>query len=164
MLVLILQSDLYFHEFSSHWGCWGSWTGQEMGAEPRVNCSSFSSLVRVQAVDWPQIVVYHCWIYGPWLLLWVWEASALTLWISHLKKIKEENLGFNSSCISMLTWIGSSKTACFDMKVRIRVFKKILQTGLFNPIREISVTLASKLLVFTTSVQNFLSSYIFLCI
>lgn len=39
------------------------------------------------------------------------------------KKKEKENLEFNSYCISMLTWLGSSETACFNMKVRIRVFQ-----------------------------------------
>lgn len=56
----------------------------------------------------------------------------LSLYEFLLKKKKKENLEFNSYCISMLTWIGSSKTASFNMKVRIRVFQKILQTGFFN--------------------------------
>lgn len=54
-----------------------------------------------------------------------------------LKKKKEENLECNSYCISVLTWIGSSETASFNMKVRIRIFQKVLQTGFFNSIREI---------------------------
>lgn len=54
-----------------------------------------------------------------------------------LKKTKNKTWNLALTCISMLTWIGSSKSACFSMKVRIRVFQKILQTGFFNAIREI---------------------------
>lgn len=79
---------------------------------------------------------------------------------------EKKTLEFNSYCISMLTWIGSSKTASFNMKVRIRGFQKILRTGFFNPIRFNSLFF-SKLLVFTSSVQNkisIFSHHILLCV
>lgn len=42
----------------------------------RVNYSIFSGSVVILAEYWAQIPVYYCRIYGPWLLLWVWEANA----------------------------------------------------------------------------------------
>lgn len=76
-----VQAGLYLHEYSFYWGFLLLLDWEEVDTEIKGKLQDFSSMVVVQTKDWAQIPVYYCRIYGPRLLLLVWEANAFALWI-----------------------------------------------------------------------------------